>query len=98
MIRISVVTVAATLLASAAFGQTTKTPPAPVASPPTMATPATPAPPAAPPTHSTASKSAAGTSNQFADEASGKAHCTDDTVVWLNTSSKVYHLAGTPSY
>ena len=99
MIRISVVTVVATLLAAtAAVGQTTKSPPAPAASSPTMAAPATPAPPATAPAHSTASKSAAGTSNRFADEASAKAHCTDDTVVWLNTSSKVYHLAGTPSY
>lgn len=98
MIRISVVSVVATLLATAAVGQTTKPPPAPAASPPTMAAPATPAPPAAPPAHSTASKSAANTSNRFADEAAAKAHCADDTVVWLNTSSKVYHLAGTPSY
>jgi hypothetical protein len=98
MIRIPVVTVVATLLATAAVGQTTKTPPAPAASTPTIAAPATPAPPAAPPAHSTASKSAADTSDRFADEASAKAHCADDSVVWLNTSSKVYHLAGTPSY
>jgi hypothetical protein len=98
MIRIYVVTVVATLLATAAFGQTTKSPPAPAASPPTMAAPATPAPPATSPAHSTASKSAADTSNRFADEAPAKAHCKDDTVVWLNTSSKVYHLAGAPSY
>ena len=98
MKRISVVTMFATLLATAALGQTTKTPPAPTGSPPTMAAPTTTAPPASPPAPATATKPVAATSNQFADEAAAKAHCTNDTVVWLNTSSKVYHLAGTLSY
>jgi hypothetical protein len=51
-----------------------------------------------PPAHAATAKPAADASNRFADEASAKAHCGSDTVVWLNTSSKVYHLAGTPSY
>jgi hypothetical protein len=35
---------------------------------------------------------------EYADEASAKAHCSADTVVWVNTSSKAYHLAGTKYY
>jgi hypothetical protein len=35
---------------------------------------------------------------QFADEASAKARCSTDTVVWVNLPSKVYHFAGTKSY
>lgn len=35
---------------------------------------------------------------EFASEAAAKAHCPSDTVVWANTRSHVYHLAGTPQY
>lgn len=35
---------------------------------------------------------------QFADEASAKARCPSDTVVWVNLPSKIYHFAGTRSY
>jgi hypothetical protein len=35
---------------------------------------------------------------QFVDEASAKARCPSDTVVWVNLPSKVYHFAGTRSY
>jgi hypothetical protein len=35
---------------------------------------------------------------QFVDEASPKARCPTDTVVWVNLPSKVYHFAGTKSY
>jgi hypothetical protein len=35
---------------------------------------------------------------QFADEASAKARCPTDTVVWVNLPSKIYHFAGTRSY
>jgi hypothetical protein len=35
---------------------------------------------------------------QFADEASAKARCPADTVVWVNLTSKIYHFAGTKSY
>ena len=33
------------------------------------------------------------TANQFCDEAQAKARCGGTPVVWVNTSSKVYHLA-----
>jgi hypothetical protein len=101
MIRISVVTMIAALMATAAAAQTTRATPPPAASPPTMtapATTATPATPATPPAHSSATKATANKANQFADEASAKAHCSADTVVWVNTSSKVYHLSGTNDY
>jgi hypothetical protein len=35
---------------------------------------------------------------QFTDEASAKARCPSDTVVWVNLPSKIYHFAGTKSY
>ena len=35
---------------------------------------------------------------QFASESEAKARCPSDTVVWVNTKSHIYHLAGTPSY
>lgn len=35
---------------------------------------------------------------QFTTEAEAKASCPSDTVVWVNTSTKVYHYAGTASY
>ena len=35
---------------------------------------------------------------QFADDASAKARCPTDTVVWVNLPSKIYHFAGTKSY
>ena len=34
----------------------------------------------------------------FADEASAKAHCGTDEVVWLNMRSKIYHEKGTRYY
>lgn len=35
---------------------------------------------------------------EYADEASAKAHCPTDTVVWVNLTSKAYHMAGAKSY
>lgn len=35
---------------------------------------------------------------QFANEASAKARCPTDTVVWVNLPSKIYHFAGTRNY
>jgi hypothetical protein len=91
MIRTAVVTLAATLLANVAFAQAPKPTPAP-----TMTAPATAMPkPAA--TTPTATKPPA-SSTRFTDEAAAKEHCPTDTVVWMNTSSKVYHLAGTSLY
>ena len=40
----------------------------------------------------------AGNPPGFADEASAKAHCATDEVVWLNMTSKIYHLKGTHYY
>src|SRR5271157_5773717 len=46
-------------------------------------------------THPAAQPTGAG---QFTTEAEAKARCPSDTVVWVNTKSHVYHLAGTKSY
>ena len=35
---------------------------------------------------------------EFTNEAEAKARCPSDTVVWVNTKSHIYHLAGTRSY
>ena len=35
---------------------------------------------------------------QFTSEAEAKYRCPSDTVVWLNTKSRIYHYAGTRSY
>jgi hypothetical protein len=35
---------------------------------------------------------------QYADDASAKASCPTDTVVWVNLPSKIYHFVGTKSY
>lgn len=68
--------------------------PAPAATPaPTAApTPARAAPTAKP---SVAAPSGAG---EYRTEAEAKGHCPADTVVWLNTKSKVYHFAATRDY
>jgi hypothetical protein len=36
--------------------------------------------------------------SQFISEAAAKAHCPDDTIVWANTRSKVYHYATSRRY
>jgi hypothetical protein len=36
--------------------------------------------------------------NQFPAEVQARARCPSDTVVWANTSSRIYHFAGTKSY
>jgi hypothetical protein len=73
----------------------TETAPAPRRAAPTTTTAApapTPAQPSAP--RSTATLEA----GQFADDASAKASCPTDTVVWVNLPSKVYHFEGTKNY
>ena len=35
---------------------------------------------------------------QFTTEAEAKASCPSDTVVWVNTGTKVYHYAGNAAY
>lgn len=36
--------------------------------------------------------------NQFPTEVAAKAHCPNDTVVWVNLASKIYHFGGTKDY
>jgi hypothetical protein len=36
--------------------------------------------------------------NQFSTEVAARAHCPNDTVVWANLGSKIYHFSGTPDY
>ena len=73
--------------------------PAPAAAPATAPAPA-PAPaqtyqPKPAPVHTAAAATGAG---QFATEAEAKTRCPSDTVVWVNTKSKIYHYSGTRSY
>src|SRR5258705_6350316 len=73
--------------------------PAPAPQKPTATTTATPVPaPAQQPSAPKGSASATPEAGQFADDASAKARCPTDTVVWVNLPSKVYHFAGTKSY
>jgi hypothetical protein len=69
---------------------TTTPPPAPAARQPTTARPAAPPPP------TTAVAPSGG--NQFSAEAQAKARCPSDTVVWVNTDSKIYHFTGYSDY
>jgi hypothetical protein len=46
----------------------------------------------------TPQKSPASQAGQYKTEEDAKAHCSGDAVVWVNTSSKVYHYAGTKAY
>lgn len=72
-------------------------PPAQPAPRPAPTTTAAPVPtPAQPPTSSSSGPTLE--AGQFADEASAKARCPTDTVVWVNLPSKVYHFAGNRSY
>jgi hypothetical protein len=36
--------------------------------------------------------------DQFATEGDAKVHCSNQTIVWMNTRSHVYHYAGTRDY
>ena len=75
----------------------TQAAPAPTPQKPAPATPAAPAPPPAQ-QPSASNGGATLEAGQFADQATAKARCTTDTVVWVNLPSKVYHFAKTKSY
>ena len=49
------------------------------------------------PSSAPAAKTPAG-SDQYAEESQAKAHCSSDTVVWVNRSSKIYHFHGYKDY
>ncbi len=69
--------------------------PAPTATPAVVAPPAPTTPAVAPAKPRIAAPIAA---DGFATDAQAKAHCPSDTVVWVNTKSRVYHFAGTHNY
>lgn len=103
MIRFAAAAFVATLMATTAFAQTTP------GMPPTTAPGAL-----MPSTGNAAASAATSTKNaatsatkraaapmmvgQFDNEATAKAHCPTDTVVWGNSSSKAYHLTGAKYY
>ena len=76
------------------------TPPAPAATKAPPVKEPTPAPAAtkAPQAPAPAAKTAPTGANQFATEAAAKAHCPSDTIVWLNTASKIFHFASSKDY
>ncbi len=69
--------------------------PAPAAAPAPAPAPVQTYQPKPAPVHTAAAATGAG---QFTTEAEAKARCPSDTVVWLNTKSRVYHYSGTRSY
>src|SRR5229473_1036138 len=73
----------------------TEAAPAPAPQKPAPTTTAAPAPAQQP---SAPKGSATMEAGQFVDDASAKAQCPTDTVVWVNLPSKIYHFAGTKSY
>ncbi len=80
--------------------QGTAAAPAPAAPAPTMHT--VPAPPpaqagTAPASAPTAAPAPTG-AGQFASEQQARVRCPSDTVVWVNTNSRVYHFPGTHNY
>jgi hypothetical protein len=58
----------------------------------------TPAPAATKAPQAPAAAAAPTGTNQFSTEAAAKARCPSDTIVWLNTASKVFHFASSKDY
>ena len=80
---------------AAAAPPTYNQPAAPAPAPAQPAAPAAaPAPAPAPTTYSPAPTGA----GEFTSDQQARAHCPSDTVVWVNTRSRVYHFAGTHNY
>ena len=74
------------------------TPPAPVPTPaPTTAAPA-PTPPSTPAIKPSPTVTTPADAGQFQTEAQAKSQCPADLVVWVNLTSKIYHVAGHKSY
>jgi hypothetical protein len=101
MIRFAAAAFVASLMATAAFAQTTPGTPPAVA--PGAMTPSSAASSAATGTRNAATGAAKRAAapmmaGQYDNEAAAKAHCPTDTVVWGNASSKAYHLTGTKYY
>jgi hypothetical protein len=76
------------------------TPPAPAAAKAPQVKEPTPAPAATktPQAPATAATTVPTGTNQFSTEAAAKARCPSDTIVWLNTASKVFHFASSKDY
>jgi len=75
------------------------TPTAPAAPQTAPSSPAPlPTPSATPAPRERAPSAATTGSGQYAGDATAKAHCPTDTVVWVNTKSGIYHFAGTHNY
>jgi hypothetical protein len=82
-----------------AASTTAPTAPAPAATT-APAAPAARAPAAAAPAAKPVAPAAAATTgaNEFSTEAQAKARCPADTIVWVNTDSKIYHFTGYADY
>ncbi|MEA2927683.1 MAG: hypothetical protein QOG38_111 [Hyphomicrobiales bacterium] len=74
------------------------TPPAATKAPQVKEPAPPPAATKAPQAPAPAARTAPTGANQFATEAAAKAHCPSDTVVWLNTASKIFHFASSHDY
>jgi hypothetical protein len=69
----------------------------PAASPSPSAPSATPSPPS--PSAGAPSTSPSPARDRFSTEAEAKAHCPDDTIVWVaSTRARIYHMSGDRSY
>ena len=84
--------------AQAAPAQAAPARPAATTTAPPPAPPAAQQPAPAPRTPPATTAVAPSGGTQFAEEAQAKTHCRADTVVWVNTDSKIYHFTGYSDY